>query len=918
MHADRYKIFVFVITIVKVLLMGIFSSEYQNDLFLPFVSSFLEEGTAAWQLFYEAGKTDAFPYPIVMLCIQGMGLFLVQLFSVRSLFWVNVCFKMPSLILDFVCLRFLVKLFPSKRKYAAVFYFGSPVILYAVYMHGQLDLIPTCFLVAAVFYLSSGHDYSYLFGGLCLSAALLSKQHILAAVPILFLYLLKRDGCKRAILFFSGVLAVAFLGMFPFFSEAFYKMVLFNAEQSILTQVALKFGSVKLYVPIAAVLLVYLAAYGMHRMNRDLLLSLIGIVFAVFLALCPPMPGWYVWIVPFITVFFVNVDKEKYKNIWIYMVLNLFYLIYFIVLHDRGRVDLFAGRRDLSFLKIQHPMFRNLVYTLLFGMLIYIIISMYQLGVASNLLYRRKNLPFMIGVAGDSGTGKSTFLALVERCLGARNLLYIEGDGDHRWERGEKPWEAYTHLNPKANFLYRQAQDLAALRSGVAVKRTEYDHETGKFTAARKIKPQRFVLLCGLHALYLPQTRKNLDLKIYMDVDETLRKYWKIQRDVKYRGYSKEKILDQIQSRLPDARKYIYPQKEYADMIVQYYDEGLKDCMADHYDVQISAKITISAAIDVEPVIDELTRLGIYTSWEYSQDLKRQTIDIRAEHLEEQILPLDQIAQRIIPQLEEITRENFKDCNGKDSVLMLFLLLLICEKMRGGYNIKAVIFDLDDTLYDYSGLHKQALVFVAQRFSEKLGVSSEDFLRIYEDAREYVKREMRDCASRHNRILYFQKLAELLEHRPAKDTLDMYECYWGYLLRHMKLADGVRECFWHLKKEHVKIAICTDLTAHIQHRKLKQLQIEDDIDVFVSSEEAEEEKPAPKMFDLVLRKLHLSSGEVVYVGDSFKKDIAGAAKAGIFPIWITKETYMEKADFAMKMVHSFGQIEEFLFDGKDV
>ena len=160
MHADRYKIFVFVITIVKVLLMGIFSSEYQNDLFLPFVSSFLEEGTAAWQLFYEAGKTDAFPYPIVMLCIQGMGLFLVQLFSVRSLFWVNVCFKMPSLILDFVCLRFLVKLFPSKRKYAAVFYFGSPVILYAVYMHGQLDLIPTCFLVAAVFYLRSGHDYS--------------------------------------------------------------------------------------------------------------------------------------------------------------------------------------------------------------------------------------------------------------------------------------------------------------------------------------------------------------------------------------------------------------------------------------------------------------------------------------------------------------------------------------------------------------------------------------------------------------------------------------------------------------------------------------------------------------------------------------------------------------------------------------
>ena len=193
------------------------------------------------------------------------------------------------------------------------------------------------------------------------------------------------------------------------------------------------------------------------------------------------------------------------------------------------------------------------------------------------------------------------------------------------------------------------------------------------------------MLLCGLHALYLPQTRKNLDLKIYMDSDEKLRRFWKIQRDTSKRGYSKIAILKQIEDRMPDAVKYIYPQKEYADMIVHFYDKTLADCMVEEHEVKMSVFITISAAINVEPLIDELRLNGLSIRYDYTEDLQKQIVDIDANDLEQMKLPVEKIANSIIPQLDEITRENLdKDYpNGKDAVIILFLLLMISGKMKG-------------------------------------------------------------------------------------------------------------------------------------------------------------------------------------------------------------------------------------------
>jgi uridine kinase len=665
------------------MLMGIFSSDYQNKLFIPFVLDFLSEGGNPYQRFYVSGITNAFPYPPVMLLVESIGGVLVRINYGGGVFWRNFLFKIPIFLMDIAEYKLLIAMCPSKKRYVAVLYYASPIILYGAYMHSQLDLIPMVFLTAALYFLVSKKKNRYVYGVVFMVLALLCKLHILAVIPIIIFYIERRDGLKRAVMYLIEVLSGSVICMLPFMSEGFINCVLFNAEQSVLTEISFNFSSVEMYIPIVAVLIVYLISFKMNFMNRELFLNLCGIVFAIFLALCPPMPGWYIWIVPFMTLFFVNIGTEKYKNIGLYAILNGFYLIYFIILHDKGYVDLYLLNVDLSFIKIHNATLQNLFFTLLSGTLIYMVISMYQLGIASNTLYKRRNVPFTIGIAGDSGAGKSTMTGVIEKALGRTNLLYIEGDGDHRWERGDKNWDEYTALNPKANYLYRQAEDLKELREGSAVYRVDYDHSTGKFTSRQRIKSKKYVMLCGLHAIYLPQMRKNLDLKIYMDSDETLRRYWKIQRDTSSRGHSKEKVIESIEERMPDAKKYIYPQKEYADLIVHYYDKNLTDCMVDNYDVHMSVRLTLSASINIELLVNELKKNGINVEYDYSEDLQYQIINLDADNLEKVILPVEKIAENVIPQLEEITREEFStDINGKDGIIILFMLLLISNKMQ--------------------------------------------------------------------------------------------------------------------------------------------------------------------------------------------------------------------------------------------
>ena len=81
------------------------------------------------------------------------------------------------------------------------------------------------------------------------------------------------------------------------------------------------------------------------------------------------------------------------------------------------------------------------------------------------------------------------------------------------------------------------------------------------------VRSNDIIIASGLHALYLPILRECYDLSIYLDIDEGLRTYFKVQRDVNQRGYTIERVLDALAKRKPDSEKFIKPQAAYADLI---------------------------------------------------------------------------------------------------------------------------------------------------------------------------------------------------------------------------------------------------------------------------------------------------------------------------------------------------------------
>ncbi len=195
--------------------------------------------------------------------------------------------------------------------------------------------------------------------------------------------------------------------------------------------------------------------------------------------------------------------------------------------------------------------------------------------------------------------------------------------------------------------------------------------------------------------------------------------------------------------------------------------------------------------------------------------------------------------------------------------------------------IRAVIIDLDDTLYAFAPLDEEARRLVREYLCGQLPVTAQRYEEAFAAGRRETKRRLGDVAASHNRMLYFQKTLENLGVNPVPMSLKLYELYWGTILHRMRLNDGAREFLDRMRERGVRVMICTDLTAQIQHRKIEALGIAGDIAGLVTSEEAGREKPSPEIFRLCLDKLGLPAEEVCCIGDSPARDVEGAHTAGM-------------------------------------
>lgn len=209
---------------------------------------------------------------------------------------------------------------------------------------------------------------------------------------------------------------------------------------------------------------------------------------------------------------------------------------------------------------------------------------------------------------------------------------------------------------------------------------------------------------------------------------------------------------------------------------------------------------------------------------------------------------------------------------------------------------KGVIFDIDGTLYDYQITDIRAMKHFCAFIEKNLGVEEKIFRETYSQARQIIRGRLKDTAAQHSRVLLIQTALELLGKNPFAHVLELYDVYWNYFIENMRPYDGVKEFLRGLKAFGMKISTCTDMTAHIQYRKISRLGLGKYIDFMVTSEETGFEKPAPIMFNTALAKMKISAAEAAYFGDSLDRDIQGAKNVGIEPFWFVADRKVDGGD----------------------
>ncbi|NLZ30166.1 MAG: phosphoribulokinase [Methanomicrobiales archaeon] len=176
---------------------------------------------------------------------------------------------------------------------------------------------------------------------------------------------------------------------------------------------------------------------------------------------------------------------------------------------------------------------------------------------------------FIIGVAGDSGSGKTTFTRAIRAIFGKDLISTITTDDYHRYDRQERRDLGVTPLVPEANRFDLLEEHLLDLKAGRSIQKPVYNHDYGRFDHPVPFHPTKILIVEGLHPFITERLRDLIDFKLYVDPDPDVKRAWKIKRDVEQRGYSPEAVLAEMEVRRPDYERYVEPQRRFADAVIR-------------------------------------------------------------------------------------------------------------------------------------------------------------------------------------------------------------------------------------------------------------------------------------------------------------------------------------------------------------
>lgn len=665
-------------------LLAVAAPAVQTRWFVPFLAAIPGNGTAPWGAFIAAGGDPAaFPYGVPYVAAFLPGVLLGE--ALGGDVGARLGLGFVILIWDVALLLCLGRIAgPIQLRSVTRLYWLSPITLYVCYWHGQLDVFPSALVAASLLAVGS---HRHVRGGLLFGVAVAAKLSMVLPAPFIALYYLGRARLRRSAGRFVLPASVAASLLFLSFclSPGFRRMVLQTPETAKTFSFAVPIGpDLSLYIlPVACLGLLY-TAWVIRRLDFEMLWTFTGVVFMAFLLLTPASPGWAMWTLPFVVL---HVARAPRTGLALYLVFSAA----FVGLHlltSSGPVLL--GRFDQTsplagLLPDAGGAPASVMFTIAMSSGAAIAVQMLRQRVLETPFRAATRRPLVIGVAGDSGSGKDTLISSIAGMFGAGALAHLSGDDYHVWDRHKPMWRALTHLNPKANDLDAFSKHLIDLSKGRSVRAPRYDHSTGRMMKPVRIAAAEIVAASGLHALWSPVVNRLYDVRIYLDMDEDLRRFLKIRRDVDVRGHLETSVLHALKRRQPDTRRFIHPQHNAADVVLRL-EPRHRSAIADYSRTSAEPPLRLIVIARPGEDFDHLTRIlaslcGIQAI-EQVLDSGDTEIMIEGEPTSEDIAA---VGRRLAPHLQDLLEVEPKWEAGLKGVIQLVVLDQIdraCRRRR--------------------------------------------------------------------------------------------------------------------------------------------------------------------------------------------------------------------------------------------
>ncbi len=178
----------------------------------------------------------------------------------------------------------------------------------------------------------------------------------------------------------------------------------------------------------------------------------------------------------------------------------------------------------------------------------------------------------VIGIAGGSGSGKTTVQRRIMERFGTRRIALLDHDAYYRDLAHLAPEQRarFNFDHPDALESGLMVQHLDALLAGRAVEKPTYSFEThSRLAATETVEPRPVVLVDGILVLAEPELRERMDVKLYVDAPDDVRLMRRIERDLHERGRSIDSVLEQYRRTVrPMHLEFVEPSKRHADVII--------------------------------------------------------------------------------------------------------------------------------------------------------------------------------------------------------------------------------------------------------------------------------------------------------------------------------------------------------------